>query len=476
MKKKENITLLSVVAILSIVYFLLGDKSLPILLIGYISIILIFITKDMRKDLFSLTSLFLLHYSVYLIYIPIRQLDKKYFVDWYYLAMDRNIGAKIMLVCGILAVTSFVFGVKIAENKISFDIFFKNKVLYIRIKNFLLDNILKFNKILNVKMFAYSIIFFGILLFLSGIWKMGGISYLLSIYEWNSNDAIEVGVMTTGIQIAYTGIIISFYSYVRENKVNFINIMKWPISYIFIFLSGIKFIQGGRIQVLMACISIVLIYHYEYKKIKFKNLIGLGIVGVMILGYIGYYRDYKSIIPNDFKTMIKYILGGSGGLEYFLNSYTNFTTMHVISTSNVNYLWGASILDGIIFLIPRFIFPNKDNILFINRKLNELNSIEIISPVGGLNLAAQNLINGNIIFTIIFMFIIGILFIFINKNRDKSEYGVLLYGLIVPYFIVSFIRNPIYFTIKEIIQFCVFPYVIFLILKAGEHHKKKINI
>lgn len=476
MNRKENITLLLVVVILSIMYFLLGDKSLPILIIGYISVVLIFIIRDMSKDLFSLTSLFLLHYSVYLIYIPIRQLDKNYFVDWYYLAMDRSLGAEIMLICGIVAVISFIFGVKIDVNKILFDIFRKNKILYIRIKKILLENISKFNKVLNVKIFANSIIFFGVLLFLYGIWKMGGISYLLSIYEWNSSDAIEIGVMTTGIQIAYTGIIISFYSYVRGNKVNFINIIKWPISYVFILLSGIKFIQGGRIQVLMACISIVLIYHYQYKKIKFKNLIGLGILGVMVLGYIGYYRDYKSIIPSDFNTMIKYILGGSGGLEYFLNSYTNFTTMHVINTSNVNYLWGSSILDGIIFMIPRFIFPAKDEILFINRKINELNSIEVISPVGGLNLAAQNLINGNIIFTIVFMFIIGILFAFINKYRDKSKYGVLLYGLIVPYFIVSFIRNPIYFTIKEIIQFCILPYIIFLILKAGEHHKEKISI
>ncbi|WP_066890557.1 O-antigen polymerase [Clostridium nigeriense] len=473
MIKNRKTVYLVLFFLLLISYIVLKESALPILIVGYLFILSMFIFNDMKKDLFSLSSLFLIHYSIYLLNIPIKQLKDSYSVRWYILAMDRSLGTKIMLVCGLVTLMAFIFGSNI-EPKKRFDFsFIKKKKIYCDIKNFFLSFICKYHRILNIRVFAYFLTFVGTIFFLIGIHKMGGLTYLFSKYVWNSEKVAEVGIMTTGIQIAYAGIIISFYIFLNEKKFSIKNILKWPIPYVFIFLSGIKFIQGGRIQVLMACISLVLIFNYEYRKIKLKHILILGVIGVMLLGYIGYYRDYKTLIPSDFKTMIKYMMGGSGGLEYFLNSYTNFTTMHVINSTKISYLWGASILDGFIFLIPRFLLPNKGDMLFITKKVNELSAIEIISPVGGLNLAAQNLINGGVVFTALFMFIIGMLFMKLRSYSYKSINGTLLYSLIVPYLIVSFIRNPMYFTIKEIIQFCIVPYIIFLILKAGEHYKEK---
>ncbi|MBU3133160.1 oligosaccharide repeat unit polymerase [Clostridium gasigenes] len=483
MNRKDKIIYFTLFIFSIISYLVLGDKSLPVLILSYMTILIKFIIKDMSKDFFSLSSLFIIHYSMYLLYIPIKQLDKEYFVDWYYLAMDRGIGSKVMIICGIIAIISFICGQFIFEcikdkklNSLKFINKFKTKIDYKGFNNLILRKLYDVKNIINVNSFSYFVIFVGTIFFISGIWKMGGIGYLISKYVWNSDKASEIGIMTTGIQIAFVGIAISFYLLLNKSAFKIKDLLKWPVSYIFIFLAGIKFIQGGRIQVLMICITLVALYNYVYKKITLKQIIIIGILGMILLGYIGYYRDFKTIIPADTLTMIKYMLGGSGGQEYFLNSYTNFTTIHVINTSDVSYLYGASLLDGLIFLIPRMFLGNKDQLLFINNKLAELNNIEIISPVGGLNLASQNLINGNAIYTIIFMIVIGILFSYIRRYKEKSKYGVLLYSMLLPYLIISFIRNPMHYTIKEVIQFAIVPYIIFIILKAGECYKKKSSI
>lgn len=476
LKKYEIRNYFIINILLFLIYLLFKQNSLTVLIIWYMFMLCKFIIKDMKKDLFSVSSLFLIHYSMYLLYIPIRQLNKNYFVDWYYLAMDREIGSKVMLICGIIAISAFILIRDININLNRCTLFLDKNSMCTKIKNRIFNILLKPNKILNPKTFSNFIIFIGTVFFLIGIWKMGGGKYLISKYEWNSDRLKEIGIMTTGIQIAFTGISLSFYTLLKEKKFSVMTVIKWPISYIFIFLAGVKFIQGGRIQVLMICITLVAIYNYESKKISFKKALLIVLLGVILLGYIGYYRDYKTLVPNNLKTMLTYMLGGSAGMEYFLNSYTNFTSMYVISEANISYIWGGSILDGLIFLIPRFILPNKEEVLFITRKMNEMNNIEIISPVGGLNLAAQNLINGNVIFTVIFMMILSVVFICISKYRDNSKDGVLLYCMLLPYLIVSLIRNPMHYAIKEIIQFCVIPYIIFVVLKVGDCYKDKSSV
>lgn len=335
-----------------------------------------------------------------------------------------------------------------------------------KIKKFLSQR--SINKLVNVNNFCKLFIAVGVGIFIYGIYKLGGISYLFSKYQWDSKESAGIGMMTTGLQIAFTGFSMSFYEFTNKNNLKLSDFLKWPTLYVFILVSAIKFIQGGRIQVLMGVMALLAIYHYKVKKIPFKKALVFCAIGYMLLGYIGYFRDYKTLVPKDFNTMLIYILGGSGGLEYFLNSYTIYTTMHVINSVNISYLWGASLLDGIIFLVPRFILPNKEALLFITKKLDELNKTTVISPVGGLNLAAQNLINGNVIFTIIFMIFLGVIVYKIERFRYKLDKDtILLYCLALPYIVISLVRNPIFYTIKELLQFAIIPYIIFTILKLG---------
>lgn len=469
--KKSKIYIYMLILIVSIgIYLMFKDKALiPLIILNGI-IIIIFSFSRILKEVFSIEVLFLINYTVYILHIPIKLINENFKVDFYIHAMNRSLAVENLLICGIIASVSFIIGNSIMKEKNNiFDKnMLKNKIAHFMkfIKKY------KWFKYVNNYNFSNFIMIIGTILFLIGIHKQGGISYLFSKYIWNSDDSVPIGIMTTGIQVAFMGSVLSFYLFLEKGVKSIWSILKWKGLYIVIFLSLIKLIQGGRIQVLMGFLSLLSIFHFKFRKFKLKEIIVMLVLGYVSLGYIGYFRDYKTLIPNDAAVMIDYMLGGSGGLEYFLNSYTNFTTMHVIDTHNISYMWGTALLDGIIFLIPRKFLPNKEQFLFTTKKLDELNKFETISPVGGLNLAAQNLLNGYILYTIIFMFILGILAYILTEIKNKKKDGVLLYCLLLPFAVISLIRNPIFYTIKEMLQFAIFPYIIFKILRLGASNEK----
>lgn len=473
MKKSsyEVYILCSIIAVIS--YFQFRNQSLMPLIVMNIIIIIIFSLKYIKEDIFNIAVLFLINYSIYIMYIPFKLLTGNITEKYYELVWDRGLGVQILLICGVLSIVPFCIGFNLGKVKIR-----KKEKKLTKIKIYV-SKLFKYRivyLIFEEKIIYSAFIISGLILFGLGIYKQGGLEFLLSIYQWDSNKTSEIGLMTTGIQLFLVGISISFYSYLlyikNENKK--LNILKWKGLYLFIIVASIKFLQGGRIQILMGMVTLAALYHYTYKKIKIKFVLILTLVGYAMLGYVGYFRDYKTLIPKDIGTMATYMIGGSGGLEYFLNSYTIYTTMYVINTVKITYLWGLSLFDGFVFIIPRFIFNNKDNFMFINKKISELNSVQIISPVGGLNLAAQNLMNGNIIYSIVFMFLLGYIFSIIYRYKDSSVDGILLYCLIIPILVVSLVRNPIFYTIKELIEFCVVPYLLIIFSRMRGKYEKDL--
>ena len=136
MIKNRKTVYLVLFILLLISYIALEELSLPILIAGYLFILGMFIVNDMKKDLFSVSSLFLIHYSMYLLSIPVKQLNANYSIEWYTLAMDRSLGTKIMLVCGLLTLMAFIFGSNIEPKKRVNFTFINNIKIYCDIKNF----------------------------------------------------------------------------------------------------------------------------------------------------------------------------------------------------------------------------------------------------------------------------------------------------------------------------------------------------
>lgn len=465
--KKIDFIIYFLILIVSIIldFSLKGLALIPLIVLNIVFTVF-FIARSIKQDAFNIALLFILNYMAYVLYIPIKVMDKDFLAKAFPILADRYLSVNVLLISGIVAVFGFAVGYNIYNKEFTGKDGGGIKRKIEKLLNLTPLNNKLIEKLFNVNYFSNMIILLGLLIFAYAVYRQGGIGYILSKYQWNSDNDLDVGFMTTGVQIILVGVSIAFYSFLDKEKSK--SVLKCYQIYIFVLIALIKLAQGGRIQILMGAITLIMLYHYKRKKISLKLLILAIVGGYMLLGFIGYFRDYKSFDLKNYRQMLTYIIGGSGGLEYYLNSYTIFSTMYVITTKGISYIYGASLLDGIIFLVPRVILPGKEGHLFLMNKIQEMSKVENISPLGGLNLAAQNLINGYVIFTILFMFVLGLLLKYLSIKKSRGTDIVLLYSLIAPFIIVSMVRNPIYYSIKEIIQFAIIPYFAYKLVRLKQ--------
>lgn len=437
--------------ILSAIHYIYIGHTVAVMISIYLLIILPYIYINVKKDVLGIGVVFILSYSLYILNIPLRMVFNIYDNSGHFLlANDAALVYKITFVGGICAVVPFI---------IAYTLFYKPKDINSKLIGELKENtaIFLFNRFL---------IFFGILMFILGVYKQGGIQYLTGGYVWNSTKQAEVGIMTTGFHLFITGILIEFYFYLTKLATNGekFNLLKWKYTYISLIMVFIKFLQGGRWPVIVLLISSGVIYYYTYKKISFIRFLKIGIIALVIIGFVGYFRNAKNALFSNWGEIKSFILGKALSLEMFYDSYTVLTTTFAVMYSKIGYLYGLGLIDSLIFIVPRVLIPNKDNLLYTSKWIQANNSVVNISPVGGLNLAAQNIMNGYIIYTILFMGVLGYIFCSVVNRKNYNKNFTLFYSLAFPYLVLSIVRDPLYLSIKELITFALVPYVIILYL------------
>lgn len=426
-------------------------NKLSLMFYSYVAMIAIWSIYKISKDnIFDIDFLFFFIMCVYNIIIPIN-----YFFDfmkannYFYLAYDYIIVKKHLLLLSIYSYT-FIIGTQL---------FIKTNI---NLKRFINNDIISLKK--NSMIILLLIEYLGVFMFFLGIHKLGGIEFLKSEYKWDLDRNLEIGMLTTGFQLACSIIIIRYYLYIKMLKKDGIkfNLFTWKDTYIMLLLIFIKIFQGNRLQILYLLVSLLLIYNIEYKKLNLSKLIKVTFMFLIFFSFVGYFREIKRFSSIDINTLLEYILGGSQNLEFFFNSYTNLTTIYVVENFEVKYLKGLSFLDGIIFLVPRVIFNNKDDFINVNKWIKTYSYYLNISPVGGLNILSQIIINFGYLYGTIAMFILGYVLSKINYYQ-KNKNTVLLYALLLPY-ILSFVRNPIHITFKEVFQFAILPFILYNVL------------
>lgn len=441
---------LVIILIIASISYLFSNLSLINMCALYILAIIPFIVKRIKSDsVFDLGMLFILIYSLYVLSIPQRILFGDINTDpLFFLANDEFLVYKFIYICGICATIPFMIGYDLFYNKVYNKI--KGKKIYIKTK-------------IEIVFIILSII--GAILFVIGIYKSGGIKFLLSPYIWSSDNTIDKGIMIGGFYIFLCFTLIEFYCYLSniKNDNKKFNIFKWKMLYITLPILLIKLMQGGRLPVIMLLLGILCIYSNVYKKISTTKFITFGIILIIVMGSAGFFRNYKALSIGDYNELKRYMFGGSANSEFYYDEYSSIAVLYLISNVGVEYLYGFTILDGIVYLIPRIIYNNKDSLMMTSSWITKYNNYVNISPLGGLNLAAQNLINGYIVFTIIFMFFIGIIFKRINEYKFNSN-GLLFYCLFLSIFLFSFIRDPMSLSIKYLISYVIIPYIIFKVI------------
>lgn len=435
------------------------------MVILFFAVLIPFVYFKAKVDILDIGLAFIVIYSIYLMGIPLKvALGFSETNPMFYLTNVNILVYKMVFYSGVCAIVPFIFGYELPISKKA--ILGEKHEKNTEASKFI------------IRFFSNALIIFGAALFFYGIYKMGGIDYLIHMYIWNADNKLGLGLLTTGYQYFSVGILIEFYIFLNsiKEKQQKLNIFKWKYLYIMLFVVIVKFYQGNRLPVLMFMMSMFILYNYVYKKMKTRTILLFLLLGVVLLGYVGLFRTSKRLIPGSFSEILNFVFVKSMNYETYFNSYTVLTTLYISTVFKSRYLYGLTFLDGIIYFIPRFIFGGKEDLLFTTKWIKDYNSITSVSPIGGLNLGAQNIMNGSVIFTIIIMFLLGIGLRYLNEIKSKSKYGILLYVMSFPIVTISLVRNPNFLVFKEFVTFALIPYLVIVLAQKDIMERVYKNI
>lgn len=194
----------------------------------------------------------------------------------------------------------------------------------------------------------------------------GGWSGLVSNFSDKSTSFAGMGVFFVFLSSLAISLIILLS--IGSIKLNFKTI-------ILIIISLIPLIStGGRILLVLTAFSYILSYEFFYRKIRLKQLIIFGLLGLgFYLAYFSYFRVYNLTGNWD------YLFNNMGDLYYntLVNGALSFIDgLNVIMfyvPNQVGYLGGYSLVAGLLIFVPSFIISNKpDNTAFLyNQVFNQ---------------------------------------------------------------------------------------------------------
>jgi oligosaccharide repeat unit polymerase len=241
-----------------------------------------------------------------------------------------------------------------------------------------------------------------------------------SISNPNLEDYTSGGIYRTIIGISPVVMLFSIYNIGRNYKLkyNFIILICNVFMYLFYAL-----LSDQRAIVINLMITLLITYHIFVRSISKKTVILFIIIGLMIGIFQTFNRDHVNI--GDIKSKIENLVSNINGRNGIENSKT---ILIIKSTPEViEYKYGSSLLDSLLILIPREIFPEKKTVNIeteLGFKLFNADNFGAGAVPPGL--IAEMFINFNIIGIFFGIVIVGIFSNTLDK-KFKNTSSTLLY-------------------------------------------------
>lgn len=310
-------------------------------------------------------------------------------------------------------------------------------------------------------LFIYFWIILGLSIFLYGILK---INYLSAIGAGYSLSNVGYVYLFSGVFIVNSGYLIIF-GIRKFNKGHFIIPM---VVHLILVPLGIR--QLTLTFILQIIILCVFVYKVNIKDIMQKYIVFL-IIGLWGFGIIGSLRsgnDLSSLTIND-------IMLGPIKFYFYETTFNALSTLKLLKIQDLvdqNYIYGGSLIDPIMSLIPSFILPNKSEYMFFENFIAKYSGYENLKPVGTAHILTELYANGGIYFIVIFAFLLGIIMRMLQKKmentiRTKNITAMIFFASIIPFILIQFNRGGLDILIKLIIQFSILPLLIVCIFRKN---------
>ncbi len=196
--------------------------------------------------------------------------------------------------------------------------------------------------------------------------------------------------------------------------------------------AGMLAVHGQRAVLLVPLLMIVTVYHYSVRRLRGREILLIGLAGLLIVGVLGMPRlqfvggEQVTLGLGDYAKITGWLIA---------RNLTAFDALMLVAQrvpGEVGYQWGRSYVDAIKMVVPRWLYADKPQRNLFNRVLRPGSSGSM-----ALSLPAEGYLNFGLAGLLAETLVLGIGYRTAYSYRQRhpeSEPAILGYALAVPVF------------------------------------------
>ncbi len=204
------------------------------------------------------------------------------------------------------------------------------------------------------------------------------------------------------------------------------------IAVITVSSAGMLAVHGQRAVLLIPLLMIVTVYHYSVRRLRGREILAIGLAGLLIVGVLGMPRlqfvggEQVALGLGDYAKITGWLIARN------LTAFDSLMLVVQRVPREVGYQWGRSYVDAIKMVVPRWLYAEKPQRNLFNRVLRADRSGSM-----ALSLPAEGYLNFGLAGLLAETLVLGIAYraaYSYRQRHPRSEPAILGYALAVPVF------------------------------------------
>jgi len=257
------------------------------------------------------------------------------------------------------------------------------------------------------------------------IYQSGGVVARISSYGQGVGRGLGVVVVASAVFLGMA-MAVGWLSYFKGQ------LGRMEIAVITVSSAGMLAVHGQRAALLVPLLMIATAYHYSVRRLRGREILLTGLVGLLIVGLLGMPRlqfvggEQITLGLGDYAKITGWLIA---------RNLTAFDSLMLVAQrvpDEVGYQWGRSYADAVRMIVPRWLYAEKPQRNLFNRLLRPGRSGSM-----ALSLPAEGYLNFGLAGLLAETLVLGIAYRTAYSYRQRhpgSEPALLGYALAVPVF------------------------------------------
>jgi len=265
----------------------------------------------------------------------------------------------------------------------------------------------------------------GLISWLVMMQQSGGVAARISGYGQGIGRGLGIVVVASAVLLGMA-MTAGWLSYFKGQ------LSRAEIAVIVVSSVGMLAVHGQRAALLVPLLMIVTVYHYSVRRLRGRDILLVGLAGVLIVGLMGMPRlqfmgaEQVPLGIGDYAKIAGWLVA---------RNLTAFDSLMLVAQEvpeEIGYQWGRSYVDAIKMILPRWLYAGKPERNLFNRLLRpgKSGSMALSLPAEGyLNFGLAGLLAETVILGVAYRAAYNY-----RQRHPESEPAILGYALAVPVF------------------------------------------